>query len=81
MTPWWITFEDGQGMCVEAPTYDEALALSATLDDRKIVSCNFLPYPASPRVGPNNSGCPAFCMRPKTCQGRTACPRDYACND
>jgi hypothetical protein len=80
MTPWWITFEDGVGACVEALSWESALDIASELDDRKIASCNFLPYPASPRLH-RATDWPSFCMRPATCQGKTSCPRERACND
>lgn len=74
---WWVTFTDGRGACYEGEPDDVEARAGADGTPRTIRP---LPYPASPRVGPE-SDCPSFCTDPRRCQGRTSCPQSYACSE
>jgi hypothetical protein len=49
--------------------------------NKQVVKIERLPYPGNPRIGDYRSGCPAFCMSPRSCAGRGSCPRNYACSE
>ena len=79
MTPFWITDSAGKQFCVEASDKDAAIAISVE-NGRDVKSIDRIPYPATPRVGPE-SKCPPFCCRPKQCLGKSSCPHSYACSE
>lgn len=80
---WWVTFENGKAACYEG-TLEEVTARAATDGDVRTIKS--LPYPADPRTEPKaqygaNGACPSFCYTPAQCQGRTSCPKPYACSE
>ena len=79
MKPFWVKFEGRESACVEAADSEAALALATELTGKKAVSCQPIPYPASPQL--NAGRCPPFCYTPQQCAGRSACPKDYACSN
>ena len=40
-----------------------------------------IPYPATPQFGSGAASWPSFCYAPRTCRGRTACPKHPACTE
>lgn len=82
---WWLTFKTGAPACMEASTEAEARSEGAQLAGREVVTCDRLPYPATPRLRPyaDDTGrvCPAFCFMPESCRGATACPQRYSCTE
>ena len=93
MQGYWITFTDGTtGYCEGHSEYD-AKSIAEHLTKKKVKAdgdewhpkLKPLPYPATPVIWqldhPVNGKCPAFCHDPKNCQGRTACPKNYACSE
>lgn len=80
---WWVTFADGRGACYEGEPED----VEARADkDGGVKTIRPLPYPAEPRTEPKlqhgaYGACPSFCYSPKSCQGRTSCPKPYACSE
>lgn len=81
---WWVTFTNGTAKCFEGDPDDVESRATAV---GPVAQIRCLPYPAEPRVGPPRTtrhgdedvACPSFCYSPRTCQGRTACPKNYAC--
>lgn len=76
---WWVVFESGKRGTIEVKA-DEDRDMIAINIGGKVKSIETLPYPAQP-VLRRVSGCPEFCHSPSTCQGRTACPKSYACSE
>jgi hypothetical protein len=79
---YWVHFADGRRACVERPEGDERHVneFAAELAGSRVVEFWSLPYPAEPRL--NRVGtCPSFCFTPERCKGRSACPREHACDD
>ena len=80
---WWITFEKRRSACVGiADDIDHARRIAEKFDE--IVGIASLPYPASPRLDPENEGwsagrCPSFCYKPGICKGHTSCPSRPSC--
>lgn len=84
MAHWWFHFADRKPGCV---------ALECSLQDAMEVAKEFghvkeawvLPYPAAPRLdnkdGWGSGQHPSFCHDPEHCKGRTACPKERACDD
>jgi hypothetical protein len=83
---WWVTFTNGTGRCFEGEP-DDVEQRATTIGAVK--SIRSLPYPAEPREQPYRTtewdgkqvACPSFCYSPKQCQGRTSCPKNYACSE
>lgn len=80
MSSYWVEWVDGTSGCMEAKTQVAALekAVAHKADVKSVMS---LPYPAEPRIGEWESGCPSFCYSPNQCKGRTTCPKSYSCVD
>lgn len=83
---WWVTFTKTSARCFEGEPDDVEARAKAVGEIKTIRS--LLPYPADPRVQPyrtrdygdgKQTACPSFCYSPSQCQGRTACPKNYAC--
>lgn len=92
MQGYWITFTDGsQGYCEGESDYDakqiaeKVSGKTVGGEQYKNFTMKKLPYPAKPIIWqfdhPVNGKCPPFCYEPKKCQGRTACPQNYACSE
>lgn len=96
MGPIWVTFEDGSGACAEIPKGTKQNEITAFVNaleatkGRKLSSWAMLPYPANPRLNPedhftsdgrNIGPCPSFCYSPKTCRGKSCCPKAPSCVD
>ena len=87
--PYWVTFKnrvefDGHKFiygCIEATSEESAIQIA---NDKfpgcEVKECRILPYPALPILH-KTMDTPAFCWRPETCQGRTACPRNPSCTE
>lgn len=91
----WVTFEDGSSGCVEAPiehqfkseNWDERLSeigvIASEIKGVAVTKVERLPYPASPRLNPQDwpdyGRCPSFCFSPRECAGSTSCPKRYSC--
>jgi len=76
MTPYWVSFTDGSGACVEADDPSSARVIAQQQGGGRVVSqatVERLPYPAEPRLGPQSS-CPSFCWKPRQCAGYSSCP-------
>jgi flavodoxin len=80
MNSYWVTFESQKSGCVDADTKELAEKIAENLGNDKVKSCERLPYPATPRMN-NISECPAFCITPEKCKGRSSCPLSYACSE
>ena len=85
MGAYWIKLRDPEtgktdAFCVEAASKVEAIGIVTIHRRGNVTSCMPLPYPASPRVGPQ-SEIPAFCYDPGRCAGHQCCPKDYACSE
>jgi hypothetical protein len=92
MQGYWITFTDGsQGYCEGESDYD-AKQIAEKFSGKKVgggewkdFTMNKLPYPANPIIWqyehPISGKCPAFCHKPRQCQGRTVCPQSYSCTE
>lgn len=86
MTAYWVTFDSGESLCVEAKTEKEAVS---RVSNRSVKDIKCLPYPAMPRLEPYKSfvingqeyHIPSFCWKPNECAGKYSCPQRYACND
>lgn len=84
MSPQWMVLKspvliDGKmvsALCVEGPE-----GLRQITGQVEVLSTRSLPYPADPRLRTGEDKCPSFCFAPQTCQGRTSCPRNYACSE
>lgn len=90
--PFWVTFEGGMKVCVEAESMDAAKekATKATQTQRAVISAQPLPYAAAPIVGDRlpyefQGGSlhiqPTFCYKPDQCAGRGACPQSRSCTE
>lgn len=79
MTPYWITWKDGSGCCVEADSMEEIEAYCKKIRGVGPASVMSLPYPADPRIGPTTD-CPSFCRSPELCAGFHACPHSRSCS-
>lgn len=81
--PYWITFTEGRGGCVEASSAKEAERIALEATGRRVSKVSTLPYPADPRINtvehPKYGVCPSFCFDPTRCAGSTACPKPYSC--
>lgn len=88
---WWVAIIGyaQDGVCVEAASGPEALAIARTHErlvaaDPAALGFWRLPYPAEPRHRPADApgtNCPSFCWQPLKCLGRLSCPRPHACDD
>ena len=78
--PWWVDFAGRDGVCIEAATEERARQIAGTLIQSEVAAVRRLPYPSSPRIGPQ-SDCPTFCVGGKRCAGRTSCPQRHACSE
>jgi hypothetical protein len=75
---WWVTFANGvKARCFEGEPDDVE---SRAKEIGAVRTIRSLPYPAEPRDQPNGP-CPSFCYTPSSCQGRTSCPKNYACSE
>lgn len=85
MSQFWMTFKGRGAACMEAPTEQEARTDAAVLTGAEVLTCHVLPYPAEPRlrpyIDPKWGKYPAFCFRPESCKGKTACPQNYSCTE
>ena len=80
MEIFWINFTNRGSACIEAKDEPAALEEAAKHGTGATVA-GVLPYPREPRLG-TKGGCPSFCWGPiGECLGKTACPRNRACND
>lgn len=80
MSYWWVRFKVGGSGFVEAATADDAMKIGSEKTGREAVAAETLPYPATPILHQVND-CPAFCYKPNTCAGKTACPGRIACSE
>lgn len=85
MPPFWLTFEGRGPGCVEAENAEEAKRIAKELTGCEVLTCQCLPYPASPRINewkhPKHGVTPPFCYRPSQCAGRGSCPQSHSCVD
>ncbi|AGF91038.1 hypothetical protein SXHG_00016 [Synechococcus phage MRHenn-2013a] len=79
MHSYWVRFKDGKKGCIQADGREAAYIEAESLGE--VVSFQPLPYPASPRIGNNNDGCPSFCYDPDRCAGNTCCHKSYSCTE
>lgn len=92
--PWWIDFEDGSAGCLETPigyearrgtSREEMKKLAAETKGVAVTRIRSLPYPAQPRLNPQEDPefgvTPSFCFDPRNCAGSTSCPKRYSCVD
>lgn len=92
MNGFWLKFTDGsEGYCQGENAYD-AKTIAEKLTGKKVegpqwqgFAAAVIPYPANPIIWqldhPVTGKCPPFCSTPKQCQGRTSCPKAYACSE
>jgi hypothetical protein len=92
MQGYWIKFTDGtEGYCEGGSEYD-AKQIAEKFSGKTVGGGkwdNFtmkpLPYPANPVIWqfdhPISGKCPAFCYKPKECQGKSCCPQRHACTE
>lgn len=73
---YWIEFADRPPACVNK--YNERDALQEAAKHGKPVKASRLPYTADPQIGDRME---AWCYSPKECQGRSSCPKRYACSE
>jgi hypothetical protein len=92
MKAWWLKFTDGSSACCEGQDAYHAKRIAEKLTGKKVAGGDYkdiaaepLPYPASPIIWqfdcPVNGKCPAFCMSPQKCRGKSSCPASYACSE
>lgn len=82
---WWVSaYRVGSG-CVEAMNEIEARAIGSEKLGAEVTECNWLPYPAEPRLNKverDGYGVfPSFCFEPHKCKGRSSCPQRYSCTE
>lgn len=83
---WWVTFSGASARCIEGEP-DDVEARAKAIGTVKTIRP--LPYPADPREKPYRTSkwngedvaCPSLCYSPAQCQGRTSCPKNYACSE
>lgn len=80
MTPYWLSFSDGTKGCCEGESLAAAITKAEDLTGKVVATGKSLPYPAYPVIW-QESTCPAFCHDPDKCQGKSSCPKDYACSE
>jgi len=87
MQAYWVTMENGATGCAYAESEAAARALAEKRAGGKttVKKVETLPYPASPRLdaldGWGKGQHPSFCYDPKSCAGRSSCPKSYACSE
>jgi hypothetical protein len=87
MNGFWVTFEDGTAGYCETPkgSPDEAWRIAEKLTGKGVQKVAELPYPADPVIWqfdhPLHGKIPTFCYSPRDCQGKSACPKRYACTN
>lgn len=88
VAPYWVTCDNGTGVCVEESSPEEALREAREArPDRKWLTAERLPYPASPRLNTHyykwsdgsTGAIPSFCFDPTRCKGRSSCPKRISC--
>lgn len=90
MQGYWMKFTDGsEGYCEGETKFDAKM--NAEHFTKKTVAggqyqdieAEGLPYPAQPIIWqfdhPRNGKCPDFCYSPKTCKGKSSCPKNPSC--
>lgn len=92
MKTFWVTFTDKSEGCCEGQDAFDCKRIAEKVTGKKVAGGEYkdfaikeLPYPANPIIWqfdhPCHGKCPAFCHSPKTCAGKTSCPKRYACSE
>lgn len=92
MKAYWLTFTDNSEACCEGQSPYDAKRIAEKLTGKTVAGGKYeniaavgLPYPATPIIWqldhPVGGKCPTFCHSPKTCAGKSSCPKSYACSE
>lgn len=85
MKHFWVVFDDGSSGCCDGENDFEAKRIAEHVQKKTASAVNELPYAAKPTIWafdhPIFGKPPAFCYTPEHCQGRKACPKNYACSE
>lgn len=82
MIPYWVIFTDRAPGCVDAKDMGDVRELAATNGWGTIASIRILPYHRAPVLNPKPDGATmTLCTGGAECEGRTSCPKRYACSE
>lgn len=77
-----VTTEQYPKATIFAKDTDEVRQIAEAKGHKLVTIHGYIPYPTMPYLNrPEDDKCPSFCFGGSECVNRSACPRDWACND
>lgn len=84
MAHFWCRFPTHAAGCICTDNETKARLIAKAKTGEEPVSIQTLPYPANPRIfwsDRKGQRVPSFCFDPDNCAGKSACPKEFVCDD